>query len=580
MSYIKAYEEWLKNVKVEELQELKSVEGDEDQLKRRFLMPLEFGTAGMRGIIALGTGCINNYTVARASKGLANYIRSLGESACNKGVVISFDTRNWSYEFALRTAGVLADSGIKVYLFNDVRPVPMCSFAIRHLGAIAGVMITASHNSKEYNGYKVYGDDGAQMSPEATGKVVDYINEISDYFNVNYTEIKCSQIEMKDIDGEEIVKNVNIIGKSVDEEYYSIIQKLCLSNESVKRVSKKIKIVYTPLHGAGYLPVTQMLSRLNIPYNIVEEQREADGNFPTVSMPNPEQPEALYMGIKLAKTLKSDIVIGTDPDCDRMGVAIRKADGEFLLLSGNQIGAMLLDYILKRNKENGTLPENAAVIKTIVTTNLADKIAKDYNVEVFNVLTGFKFIGELIKEWEGNHKYTFMFGYEESFGYLSGTHSRDKDAVVASMLFAEMACFYEDKGLKLIEVLENLFKKHGYFAEVSKSIAFSGVDGMEQMRKVMDKLRSKPIKNIAGINVLLTQDFGSGLQRSDKGSVTEIALPRTNALKLVFNEDEWVCVRPSGTEPKLKVYVSVKSDSKELAMQKNNDVLGFLISLI
>ena len=580
LAYKDDFKYWLTKVTKEEQEELLAVENNDEQLKRRFAIPLEFGTAGMRGIIALGTGCLNRYTVRRATQGVANFIIQSGENAVKRGVVISYDTRNFSYEFALETAAVLAYNGIKVYLYNDTHPVPMCSFAIRHLNAFVGIMITASHNPKEYNGYKVYGQDGAQMSPEDTAVVVDYINSISDYFSVESVQINAERSKIMAMNGEVLQENIVVIGKNVEDAYFNELSKLSLSPDAVKEVASKIKIVYTPLHGSGYKPVTTILKQMNIPCNVVEEQKDPDGNFPTVAVPNPEQPDALKMGINLAKQLRSSIVIGTDPDADRMGVAIKDNNGEFILLNGNQIGAMMLNYILMRRKDMGILPENGAVVKTIVTTNLADMIAKSYGVTVYNVLTGFKFIGEKIKEWESNGKHTFLFGYEESFGYLSGTHSRDKDAVVSAMLFAEMACYYESKNIKLYDVLQDLFKKFGYFTEVSKSIAFGGVDGMSEMKAVMDKLRSRPINNIAGNPVLKFMDFSKSESKNIDGSIEKIDLPKTNVLKFMLSDDEWCCVRPSGTEPKLKIYVSVKGDTQELAKTKNQDVLGFMEMLV
>lgn len=579
-NYIDDYKYWLTKVSPSEVEELKAVENNDEQLKRRFAMPLEFGTAGMRGIISLGTGCLNRYTVRRATQGVANYIKQVGKEAVERGVVISYDTRNFSYEFALETASVLAYNGIKVYLYNDTHPVPMCSFAIRYLNAFAGVMITASHNPKEYNGYKVYGEDGAQMSPEATAVVVKYIDEIKDYFSVNSVQIDAKREQIQSMNDEKLTDLITVIGKKVEDAYFDELSKLSLSPDAVKEVASKIKIVYTPLHGSGYKPVTTILGKMNIPCNVVEEQKNPDGNFPTVAVPNPEQPDALKMGIKLAKELRSNIVIGTDPDADRMGVAIKDNDGEFVLLTGNQIGAMLMNYILMRHQQMGTLPQNAAVVKTIVTTNFADMIAKSYGVTVFNVLTGFKFIGEKIKEWEKNGEYTFMFGYEESFGYLSGTHARDKDAVVSAMLFAEMACYYESKNIKLYDVLQDLYKKFGYFVEVSKSIAFGGINGMQEMKAVMNKLRERPINNIAGNSVLSFMDFSTSVAKNIDGSQSVIDLPKTNVIKFVLSEDEWACVRPSGTEPKLKIYVSVKGETPEEAKAKNQDVLGFLEMLV
>lgn len=571
--------EWISKVDECDKAELLSISENEEQIKRRFEIPLEFGTAGMRGIIAVGPSCINKYTVKRATQGLANYILELGEDAQKRGVVISYDTRNFSYEFALETAKVLAYNKINVMLYNDTHPVPMCSFAVRYHKAIAGVMITASHNPKEYNGYKVYGEDGAQMSPEATSVVVKYINEIQDYFSVKSIDLDIDRSEVISKNDEKISEYITIIGENTDKAYFSELEKLALSSDAVSRVAKKIKIVYTPIHGSGYKPVTEILGRMGIPCSVVEEQKSPDGNFPTVGVPNPEQPDALLMGIKLAKELRSDIVIGTDPDADRMGVAIRNEKGEFVLLTGNQIGAMLMNYILLRHSEQNIMPTNPAVVKTIVTTMLADKIAESYGATVYNVLTGFKFIGEKIKEWESNGKHTFMFGYEESFGYLRGTHARDKDAVVSSMLFAEMACYYEDKGERLYKVLEDLYEKFGYFVEKAKSIAFAGVDGMAQMASVMENLRNHTINNLAGNPVIEVQDYKSGVAKKADGTTYEISLPKTNVIKFVLSDDEWACVRPSGTEPKLKLYVSVKADSKDKAEQKNNDVLGFLESL-
>lgn len=579
-NYKDDFEYWLSKVNDDEKAELHAVQNNDEQLKRRFAIPLEFGTAGMRGIIALGTSCLNKYTVRRATQGVANFIKQVGDNAITRGVVISYDTRNFSYEFALETASVLAYNGIKVYLYNDTHPVPMCSFAIRYLNAFAGIMITASHNPKEYNGYKVYGADGAQMSPEDTAVVVKYIDGIKDYFSVNSVQINAKRSQIQAMNNELLQDNIVVIGKGVEDAYFAELAKLSLSPDAVKQVASKIKIVYTPLHGSGYKPVTTILKQMNIPCNVVEEQKEPNGNFPTVAVPNPEQPDALKMGINLAKQLRSSIVIGTDPDADRMGVAIKDNNGEFVLLTGNQIGAMMMNYILMRRKDMGILPANGAVVKTIVTTNLADMIAQSYGMTVYNVLTGFKFIGEKIKEWEGNGKHTFLFGYEESFGYLSGTHARDKDAVVSAMLFAEMACYYESKNIKLYDVLQDLYKKFGYFVEVSKSIAFGGINGMAEMKAVMDKLRNKPINNIAGLPVVKFMDFSKSESKNIDGSVEVIDLPKTNVLKFMLSEDEWCCVRPSGTEPKLKIYVSVKDATQELAKTKNQNVLGFMEMLV
>ena len=573
MSYKDNYQEWLNNVNNSQKKELEAIKDNDKEIQERFTIPLAFGTAGMRGTICMGISNMNEYTVARATKGLSDYVTTLGDEAKKRGVIISYDTRRMSFEFALNTARVLGANGINVYLYENVRPVPMCSYAVRHLNCIAGVMITASHNPKEYNGYKVYGEDGAQMSPEATEVVVGFI-EKTPYFGIAKEDVKVTcQSDIKDKDNEKISDHITVIGKSVDNDYFNEISKLSLSKEAVKKVGSTIKIVYSPIHGSGYMPVTTMLARMGISVNVVEEQRLPDTEFSTVKMPNPEQPDALALGIKLANSLGSDVVIGTDPDCDRMGVAIRNDNGEFVLLNGNQIGALLMDYILMRHQQMGTLPRNAAVVKTIVTTKLADKIAKSYGATVYDVLTGFKFIGEKIKEWEQNGKHTFMFGYEESYGYLSGTHARDKDAVVASMLFAEMICYYTSIDVKLYDKLQEIFKKHGYFVEVSKSFAFKGLEGMQKMQDIMNGFRNTDLKEVAGVKVVSKMDLKKGEIKYADGTVAKAELPSTNVIKYDLGNDEWLCIRPSGTEPKLKVYVSTNAATLVESQKKNAAIL-------
>ena len=573
MDYKKTYEEWVENCTREEKEELLAIAADEKEIKERFTLPLAFGTAGMRGTIALGISNMNVYTVARATKGLADYVNGLGAAEAERGVVVSYDTRRMSFEFALITARVLAANKINVRMFEDVRPVPMCSYAVRHTNAIAGVMITASHNPKEYNGYKVYGEDGAQMSPEATAVVVDFIDKTG-YFGIKLADVvTADRKDIKGKDGFKLNDYITVIGKSLDEDYYAEISKLSLSPEAVAAEGAKMKLVYSPIHGSGYVPVTTMLSRMGIKAEVVEEQKNPDTEFSTVIMPNPEQPDALKLGIKLADKISADVVIGTDPDCDRMGVAVRDDNGNFTLLTGNQIGALLLDYILLRHKERGDLPANGAVVKTIVTTSLADKIAKSYGMTVYDVLTGFKFIGEKIKEWEQNGKHTFMFGYEESYGYLSGTHARDKDAVVASMLFSEMVCYYQYKGKKLYDRLQEIFETYGYFAETSKSFAFKGLDGMRKMADIMEKARTEYFTEFAGIKTVSKLDFKKRVETFADGKTAPITLPETNVIKYTLGNDEWVCIRPSGTEPKLKVYVSVNAKTAKEADERRKAVL-------
>ncbi len=580
MNYQENYNYWKNNVEEKYQAEMQAIGGDEKETKERFTLPLAFGTAGMRGTIGMGISNMNVYTVARASLGLAKYILSLGKKQAEMGVIVSYDTRRMSFEFALTTARVLAKCGVNVRLFENVRPVPMCSFAVRHLGCIAGVMITASHNPKEYNGYKVYGDDGAQMSPEATKKVVEYIDQ-ADYFGIELQGVKTTRHDdIKGKDNFSLGENITVVGASVDNAYYDTIEKLGLSPDSVKRVGKDIKIVYSPIHGSGWIPVTTILARMGIEVNVVEEQKYPDTEFRTVSVPNPEQSEALSMGIKLADKLGSDIVIGTDPDCDRMGVAVRDDQGKFVLLNGNQIGAMLMNYILSRREEEGSMPSNPAVVKTIVTTSLADRIARSFGVRVYDVLTGFKFIGEKIKEWETSGESTFLFGYEESYGYLSGTHARDKDAVVASMLFAEMVCYYTDKGVKVYDKLIELFEKYGYFIENSKSIFFKGLDGMQKMADIMTKFRQSELKEIAGSKVVSKTDLNVSKKYNSDGTVEEVDLPKTNVVKWDLGNDEWACVRPSGTEPKLKIYVSTNASDKQTATEKNQKIMTAISEMI
>ena len=566
------FKQWLNNVSETEYAELKAIENNDEEIKERFAIPLAFGTAGMRGTVGMGTFRMNNYTVARATAGLSEFICTLGENAKNKGVVIGYDTRRFSLEFAKKVACVLSAYKIKSFLFENVHPVPMCSYAIRYFNATAGVMITASHNPKEYNGYKVYGNDGAQMSPEDTAVVVSYINKIDDYFSV-----KCDDVDFPEsilgLDDYKVNEYITIIGKTVDESYYNEILKLSLSPEAVAKKGKDLKLVYTPIHGSGYIPVTTVLDKMGINATVVKEQASPDTEFSTVPIPNPENPSALKMGIELGNKIGADVVIGTDPDCDRMGIAVRDDSGDFRLLNGNQIGALLLDYVIARLKETNSLPSNSAVVKTIVTTTLADRIAKANGVTVFNVLTGFKFIGEKIKEWEKSGEYQFLFGYEESYGYLRGTHARDKDAVVASMLTAEMVCYYEYIGKGLYQRLKELFAQFGYYREAVTSIAYKGISAMDDMAKAMSKMRAKVITEIASYPVVCTSDYLARKTTYANGKTENITLPKTDAIKYVLNDDQFVCIRPSGTEPKLKVYVLCFDNDEETAIKKADALL-------
>ena len=579
MDYQSRYDEWLKSKELSKEEKARLAELSESEKKEAFFAPLAFGTAGMRGILDLGTNRMNVYTVRRATKGLSDFINTLGEEAAKRGVVIAYDTRKFSSEFAIEAAKVLAANGIKAYLFEFVRPVPICSFTIRHLNAIAGIMITASHNPKAYNGYKVYGEDGAQMSPEATAKVVEFIDK-TPYFDIKTSKAKLTADSIKGLDNVQVDEHVTVIGKSVDNAYFDELMRLSLSPEAVKSHGANVKIVYTPIHGTGYMPVTTILKRMGITVNVVEEQAAPDTEFSTVRVPNPEEADTLKLGVELADRIGSDIVIGTDPDADRMGIAIRNDEGKFVLLNGNQIGVLLLNYILRRKYENGTLPKNGAVVKTIVTTELARKIADSYGVTTFDVLTGFKFIGEKIKEWEQSGEYEDLFGFEESFGSLVGTHAHDKDAVVASMVFAEMVCYFDSVGETVYGVLQDIYKKFGYFIEKAISVTFGGLDGMEKMKSIMSSLRGATYTEIAGTKVIAVSDLINRKKTYTDGTVEDITLPRTSALKIHLENGDWVCVRPSGTEPKLKFYVATSKPTHEEANALADEYLAFMKTLL
>lgn len=555
MDYMSAYKAWCENPALNEegKAELASVASDPEKIEYRFGAELEFGTAGMRGIIGYGTNMMNVYTVRRATQGLAEYVKSLGAPAAKRGVVISYDTRRKSAEFARASAEVLAANGITAYLFDEVHPVPMLSYAVRRLGTVAGIMITASHNPKEYNGYKVYGEDGAQMSPEATDVVVGYIEKITDYFSV------------KGAKGSKLIKRVP---SSVDKSYYKKLTRLTLSPEAVKKVGKNLKLVYTPVHGSGYIPVTTILKKLKINVTVVPEQVRKDTEFSTVEVPNPEFKETLSMGIALAQKIDADVVFGTDPDSDRLGVAIKNDKGEFVALSGNQVGILLLDYILTRLKESGRLPANGVVVKSFVTTGMAKAICDDFGVELVDVPVGFKFIGEKIKEYEADHSHTFLFGFEESCGYLRGTEgSRDKDAVVASMLCAEMVCYYTYTHQSVYGRLMDIYAKYQYVLDKNVSVKFDGLNAMKEMNALVDSLKTKPVEKFDIYNVVAVRDYSVPVRRLADGTQEPLNIPATNAVYYELENGSFICVRPSGTEPKLKIYYSVRAKDEESALR-------------
>lgn len=549
MTVKEKYERWLsrKELTDAERAELVSIADDAKETEERFYRELEFGTAGMRGIIGMGTNRINVYNVRQASQGVAEYVNIEGEEAKIAGVLIGYDTRNFSRKFAEETARVLCANGIRTYLFPIVHSVPEVSFGIRELGCAAGVMITASHNPKEYNGYKVYGPDGGQLPPEATKIVVDAI-------------AKC-----------DIFDDVNIIGldeafesglltytdSDLDEKFITTVMKQQIKPEAVHQVADTMRLVYTPFHGTGSRPIKEVLKRIGFKNVIVvKEQDTEDGNFPTVKSPNPENKEGFTRAIELAKENDVDLIIGTDPDCDRVGIVVRDAEGEYRTLTGNQTGALLVEYILRAKQENGTLPKNGVVIKTIVTTELAAAIAKAYNVEIMNVLTGFKYIGEKMTAFAETGSHTYLIGFEESYGYLVGTHARDKDGVVATMLIAEMAAYYKTKGMSPYEALQNIYKKYGYFAERTVSITMPGKDGMEKMSELLSKLRTNPITSVADMSVTSVTDY-----KND-----ETGLPKSDVLSYRLSDGKsYFIIRPSGTEPKIKIYLGTSANDYESA---------------
>ena len=560
--YKEKYEEWLNSDKLSDAdkKELALIQDDEQAKEYRFGKDLEFGTAGMRGIIGLGTNMMNVYTVRRATQGLAAYIKSLGKKAVARGVVIAYDTRRMSYEFAYSAAVVLVSNGIKTYLFKEVHPVPMLSFAVRRLKTVAGIMITASHNPKEYNGYKIYGEDGAQMSPEATDVLVGFIKTIK------------SSLSDEILFDEKKVKKIILTPASVDRKYYATIKKLRLSPEQTKSVGKTIKLVYTPVHGSGYIPVTTILKKTGISATLVPEQICKDPEFSTVKVPNPEYKETLNLAIKMADFKQADVVFGTDPDCDRLGVAIRNDAGEFIVLSGNQTGVLLLDYILLRLKETGRADKRGFVVKSFVTTSMAKHIADDYGVELFEVPVGFKYIGEKIKQYDDTGKRKFIFGFEESCGYLRGTQSRDKDAVVASMLFAEMVCYYTYIGKGVYQRLKELYDKYGYVLDSSESVTYGGLNAMKEMSAVVEKLRNTDIKTVGGVKIEAVRDYLSLTRKSRDGNIESIDCSPCNAVYYELENGGFICVRPSGTEPKLKIYYSVSAADETAAGKLLSDI--------
>lgn len=560
MDVQQSYAQWLKDFASdpETVAELESIRGNDAEIEDRFYTDLSFGTAGMRGVLGAGTNRMNRYNVRRATKGLAAYLHTQ-PGAAERGVVIAYDSRRCSDLFARETAQVLCQEGVKAYLFDALRPVPILSYAVRHLGAAAGVVITASHNPPQYNGYKVYGEDGAQLGPEAAAGVTSFIRATP------YTA--CVLMDMEEAKAKGLL---HIIGnKEVDDDYIAQVKTLCVNPEMLAREGGSLSIVYTPLHGSGNVPVRRILKEVGITHvSVVKEQELPDPNFSTLKVPNPEDPSAFTLAMKLADEVGADVIFGTDPDCDRLGVAVRDKEGKFQLLTGNQIGCVLLHYILSSRKAQGTLPANGAAVKSIVSTSLANRICEDYGVEMFETLTGFKFIGEKIQQFQDTGSHTFLFGFEESYGFLSSTFVRDKDGVNASLLIAELAASCKAQGITLYDRLQEIFARYGTFVEKVVSTTLPGKDGVARMQQIMKDLRAEAPKEIGGLKVTAVRDYLRGV-RVENGVETPTGLPTSDVLYFELEGGNWVCVRPSGTEPKIKLYVNTNHKRPETAHALN-----------
>ena len=563
MDYKEIYNQWLENPYFDEAtkEELKAIKDDENEIKERFYMDLEFGTAGLRGIIGAGTNRMNIYVVRRATQGLANYIAKVDKKS--QGVAIAYDSRHMSPEFAQEAALCLAANGIKAYIFETLRPTPELSFAVRHLDCVAGINVTASHNPPEYNGYKVYWEDGAQITPPHDSGIMGEVKAISDWNTV------------KTMDKEEAVKAglFEVIGQAVDDAYMAELKKQIIHMDAIQAEGKNLKIVYTPLHGTGNIPARRILKELGFEnVYVVPEQELPNGDFPTVSYPNPEAAEAFELGLKLAKEVDADIVLATDPDADRLGVRVKDKNGEYHDLTGNMSGCLLANYELSQRKAvNGSLPEDGALVKTIVTTNLADAIAKGYNVKLIEVLTGFKYIGQQILGFENSGKGTYLFGFEESYGCLIGTYARDKDAIVATMALCEAAAYYKTQGKTLWDAMIDMYEEFGYYKDAIQAVTMKGIEGLQKIQEIMTILRQNPPAEFAGHKVTAVRDYKlDEITDLATGEKKPTGLPNSNVLYYELTDDAWVCVRPSGTEPKVKFYYGVKGTSLADADEKSN----------
>ncbi|MFS5175817.1 phospho-sugar mutase [Streptococcus agalactiae] len=547
MTYTENFQKWLDFEQLPDYLRQELLSMDEKTKEDAFYTNLEFGTAGMRGYIGAGTNRINIYVVRQATEGLAKLIETKGEEAKKRGVAIAYDSRHFSPEFAFESAQVLAQHGIKSYVFEALRPTPELSFAVRHLNAYAGIMVTASHNPAPFNGYKVYGQDGGQLPPADADALTDFIRAIENPFAV----------ELADLDESKSSGLIQVIDEDVDIEYLREVKDVNINQDLINNFGKDMKIVYTPLHGTGEMLTRRALAQAGFEsVVVVESQAKADPDFSTVKSPNPESQAAFALAEELGREVDADVLVATDPDADRLGVEIRQPDGSYKNLSGNQIGAIIAKYILEAHKTAGTLPENAALAKSIVSTELVTKIAESYGATMFNVLTGFKFIAEKIQEFEEKHNHTYMFGFEESFGYLIKPFVRDKDAIQAVLLVAEIAAYYRSRGLTLADGIDEIYKEYGYFAEKTISVTLSGVDGAAEIKKIMDKFRENGPKQFNNTDIVLLEDFQKQTATKNDGTISNLTTPPSNVLKYTLADDSWIAVRPSGTEPKIKFYIA------------------------
>lgn len=554
--YMKIYKEWLDNPYFDEAtkEELRNIAGDENEIKERFYMDLEFGTAGLRGIIGAGINRMNIYTVRRATQGLANYI--IKQGGAGKGVAIAYDSRRMSPEFAEEAALTLAANGIKAYKFESLRPTPELSFAVRELGCIAGINITASHNPPEYNGYKVYWEDGAQFTPPHDKGVTEEVMAITDLSTVRTTDAQSARTS----------GNYQIIGREIDDKYIAQVKAQVVNQGAIDKMQDQITIVYTPLHGTGNIPARRVMKELGFTHVfVVPEQELPDGEFPTVSYPNPEAKEAFELGLKLAKEKNADLVLATDPDADRLGVYVKDTkSGEYIPLTGNMLGSLLCEYVLSQKKAKGEIPADGQVVKSIVTTNLVDAVAKYYGVELVEVLTGFKWIGQRVLENEKTGKGTYLFGMEESYGCLIGTYARDKDAISATAALCEAAAYYKEKGMTLWDAMVEMYEKYGYYKDEVQAIGLKGIEGLAKIQEIMEYFRSNTPEEIGGYKVLSARDYNADTVKDmTTGAVEPTGLPSSNVLYYDLEDNAWLCVRPSGTEPKIKFYLGVKGSSLE-----------------